>query len=810
VLTRPITATYRLQLRPGFGFGEAVAIVPYLAQLQISHLYLSPIFEAATGSQHGYDVVDPTAVRGELGGRRGFDALVQVAHRHGMGVVLDLVPHHMATSHENPWWWDVLRKGEDSPFAHYFDIDWRPPEPRLAGKVLLPVLGDHYGRVLDAGELVLERRDGEVVARYHEHLAPLSEETASELVDDAAIADVNADVDRLDALLERQHHRFARWQAAAYELDYRRFFDIDSLVATRSEHEDVFDATHALTLELVRDGAVDGLRIDHIDGLRDPGGYLERLRSRTPDTWILVEKILRTGEQVPDDWPVDGTTGYEHMARVTGLLTEPDGWRRLVTAYQGFTGDERSFAAVTEGARREVLESALVADLNRVVALLVEVCEARRQWRDYTRAELREALAEVAVQVDAYRSYLRAGHEPSPTDQALVGRAIDRAAKGRPDLDAELLEALRSILLGREPGDDVAAVVDRFQQLTAPLAAKGEEDTALYRWVPYLPANEVGGNPADPLLDIDRFHAAQQEVLARWPQTMLAGSTHDTKRSEDVRARLAVLSERPEAFIALVARAAASAGAVDPEMQWFVHQTFVGAHPLPAERAREVMVKSMREAKVHTSWTRPEQGYEGAVLAWVDSLYGDASYQAALDAIVAELHQPGRVNSLVEVVLRTLCPGVPDTYQGCELWDDSLVDPDNRRAVDFARRDAMLAEAVTVPLEQLWHSDDGTGIAKLAVLRQCLELRHLHPDAFGAAGSYEPLVAGNRLLAFARGGTVVAVVPLRNAGGLPDDEIVVLPHARWRSALSDAVLDGGEHPFGAVRAGFPVAVLVKD
>ena len=810
-MARPVTATYRLQLRPGFGLAEATAVVPYLARLGVSHLYLSPIFEATPGSEHGYDIVDPTVVRAELGGREGLVTLVRTAHEHGLGLIIDVVPHHMAAAAENEWWWDVLRRGERSRYAHHFDIDWSPPEARLAGKVLLPVLGDHYGRALESGELRLDRRaQGDVVVRYHEHLAPLSPETALEVPDDATLADINADLDRLDELLERQHHRFARWQAA-HELDYRRFFDIDSLVALRTERDEVFADTHRLVFELVHNDVVDGLRVDHIDGLRVPSDYLARLRRAAPDAWIAVEKILGRNEQLDASWPVDGTTGYEFLSCAGGLLVDPAGWTRLRESYQRVTGDDRTFEEIALEARREILEQSLDSDLARVVALWREVCDRRRRWRDYTRAELRDALVEVAVHTDVYRAYVRAGVEPSPFDERVVADAVDAAAKARPDLDVELLEALQSVLLGKEPGDDAAAVAERFQQLTGPLAAKGEEDTALYRWVPYLAANEVGSHPAAPVVDAATFHRAQQRTQERWPTTMLTTSTHDTKRSEDVRARLAVLSEQPEPFAELVEQLGATHGdEIDPRTLWFVLQTIVGAHPLPFDRARDVVLKSLREAKDRTSWTRPDAAYEQEVVELIERVLSDADAIAAIDAVVAPMVEPGRVNSLTLLALRALAPGVPDTYQGTELWDDSLVDPDNRRPVDFGAREAMLERIDATSVGSLWHEDDGSGIVKLALLRRLLTLRQEHSGAFGEHGDYNALdTSDDRVVAFVRGARVAVAVPRLTAAGLPDDVVVELPEGEWRSALTDAVVDGGPQPFAALRRDFPLAVLVR-
>ena len=646
----------------------------------------------------------PTVCRDELGGPDAFNALVDAAHTAGVGIVLDIVPHHMAAAADNAWWWSVLELGRDSPYASHFDIDWDPPERRLRGTILLPVLGDHYGRVLEAGELHLARDPHDrLVVRYYEHVAPLSPDTADEVwaeagrrgcAVDVVLDEVNQDIDRLDSILERQHHRFARWQAAAHELDYRRFFDVDSLVALRTERPAVFDDTHRLTGALVGEGKVDGLRVDHVDGLRDPEAYLSRLRAIAPDAWIVVEKILCPPESTPDSWAVDGTTGYDFLAMAAAVLVDAAGVERLVEGYARVTGDASTYAETRVVARREALRDSLDADLERVVAMLMRVCERNRRWRDFTRSELRDVVTEVCVHASAYRSYARPGTEPTQSDRDFVERAIAGAVDDRPDLDPDLLDLVRQLLLGKLTGDDESTVMARFQQLTGPVAAKGEEDTAFYRWVPLLCLNEVGAEPDEPAITVEQFHARCVDVQRRWPLTMLTTSTHDTKRSEDVRARLAVLSEVDAEWIATVDRWCdendryrdVELDAPNRRDEWFIYQTLVGAHPVPVERAWPVIEKSFREAKLRTDWVRVDDEYESATRRFVESILADERFVADLDRVVGSLEEPGQVNALTQLALRLLCPGVPDTYQGSELWDLSLVDPDNRRPVDYGER----------------------------------------------------------------------------------------------------------------------------
>jgi (1->4)-alpha-D-glucan 1-alpha-D-glucosylmutase len=829
MMERRIAATYRLQLRPGFGFTDAAAVVPYLARLGVSHLYLSPVYEAAPGSTHGYDVVDYSRLRAALGGDDAFASLVETAHDHGLGIVLDIVPHHMAATAENAWWWSVLELGQDSPYAQHFDIDWDPPTRRLRGSVLLPVLGDHYGRVLESGELHLERgKEDALVARYYEHVAPLSPDTADEIwaiagrrgTDvDEVLAEINADRDRVDAILNRQHHRFARWQSANHELDYRRFFDIDSLVALRTERTEVLVDSHAMTLRLVQEGTVDGLRVDHVDGLRDPAAYLEWLRSRAPDAWIVVEKILRPGEALPQ-WPIDGTTGYDFLALAGALLVDPEGVAELEESYRRFVGVDHD-ADVCLLARREALVETLDTDLERLTAILVRVCEGRRRWRDFTRRELREALVEIIIRYGSYRSYVRTGTPATDADRRLVDQAIDATAREVPDVDGDLLDLLSLLFTGALTGDVEAEFVARFQQLTGPVAAKGTEDTAFYRWTPLLSLNEVGAEPDHPSVDAGEFHAECSMRQRTWPLTMAATSTHDTKRSEDVRARLMLLSEIPADWSSAAAHWAAmnnrhrdiEADAPDRQDEWFIYQQLVGAHPLGFDRAWTVIEKSLRESKRRTTWMSPDEHYEGVVRRFVEAIMTDVEFLDGLDRFVAPLVDPGRVNSLTLVALRLLAPGVPDTYQGTELWDDSLVDPDNRRPVDFTAHAAMLESIEARSAADLWREDRESGAPKLALVRDCLRVRADHPDAFGVGGSYRPFdVEGadaGHVVAFTRGDEVAVAVPRLVMKSTFGDARVALPPGHWHNVLTGADHGGGSLPFTEVRDDFPVAVLER-
>ncbi|MFN8534857.1 MAG: malto-oligosyltrehalose synthase [Dehalococcoidia bacterium] len=678
-MSAPLIATYRVQLHAGFGFADAAAIAPYLADLGISHLYASPYLEAAPGSTHGYDVVDPSRVNDELGGPVAHARFAETLHDVGLGQILDIVPNHMAiVTPGNRWWWDVLENGPASRYAGYFDVDWDPPEAKLRNTVLLPILGDHYGRVLERGELVLLRDGGSFAIRYYDHAFPVaprsldgplavaarragSDELAfladafgrlpvatstdpesvhrrhrdkevlriqlGRLVDrepevataiDAVLAEINADYDALDGLLERQNYRLAYWRTAGRELGYRRFFDINSLAGLRAERAQVFADTHEQVLRWLERGWLDGVRVDHVDGLRDPAEYLRRLREAAPGAWIVIEKILEPGEQLPEGWPVGGTTGYDFLNRVGGLFVDPAGETPLTEFYARFTGETTDYPALVREKKHLVLRELLGSDVNRLTALLVEIGESNRRYRDYTRHELHDALREVIAGFPVYRTYVRPG-EVSDEDIASVTEAVEAAKQHRPDLDPALFDFLADLLLLRVPGDLATELAMRVQQLTGPAMAKGVEDTTFYLYNRLVSLNEVGGDPSHFGLSVEAFHRACAETRRRWPQSMLATSTHDTKRSEDVRARLALLSEIPGRWAEAVERWSALAERhkrdtlPDRNIEYLLYQTVVGARLISSARVAAYLEKASREAKAHTSWTSPNPVYDDAL-----------------------------------------------------------------------------------------------------------------------------------------------------------------------------------------------------
>jgi (1->4)-alpha-D-glucan 1-alpha-D-glucosylmutase len=730
-----VRSTYRVQLSGRLGFVGVAEVVPYLADLGVSHLYSSPILRARAGSPHGYDLVDPTEVAPELGGEAGLRALVGVLREHGMGLVADLVPNHMAASHENPWWVATLRDGPSAPVAKVFDVDWEMG----AGKVRLPVLAGPLEEVADQVQVT-----GDWVV-YHQHRFPLAPGSTR---------------------LEEQHYELVDWRRAAVDGNYRRFFDVNELVAVRQEDPEVFELTHATVLRLVGEGLLDGLRVDHVDGLADPAGYLERLAGRGVP-WLVVEKILQTGERLPD-WPVAGTTGYEFLAQADGVFVDAAAAPAFADRYQRLTGRDPDAAALALRCKREVLGRSFAADVAAV---------ARHLPGD--QGGSRDAVAELAAHHPVYRTYVT--ERSSAADRAVVEAA--RAASF--PAGAGVGAALDRLVAALELDQPAPAAVRRFQQLTGAVMAKGVEDTACYRDTRMVARNEVGGDLTRFGRTVAEFHQANAEREERWPGAMLTTSTHDTKRGEDVRARLAVLSEHPERWWELAERwTARHAGTVEPGDALLLWQTMVGAWPLAEDRCRAYMEKALREAKLRTSWAAPDPAYERAVAELVGRAYADGTLRDELEALLAEVVPAGRAKAAGLALLRLTSPGVPDTYQGTEVEQLTLVDPDNRRPVAF--------------------QPDGS--LKYLVTRITLRLRAAHPDLFTG---YRPLAAPGQLVAYARGSDRLAVVVTCLGAFGRELGPVELPGGPWRDQLSGAAYHGGPTPAHELTAVHPHALLVR-
>jgi (1->4)-alpha-D-glucan 1-alpha-D-glucosylmutase len=876
-------STYRLQLNRQFTFDDAAAIADYLSDLGISHVYCSPYLQAAPGSMHGYDVVDPQKVNEELGGEGGHRRFCKRLSGLGLGQVLDIVPNHMALGRWNRYWRDVLENGPSSRYATWFDIDWNSPEVKLKNKVLIPVLAEQYGNALASGNIRIEQ-DGETFCfRYFDHSFPIAPRPLAKILEMAAqrlredslgfIADsltrlpapdandpalveerqrdkdvifhllaracaekkevceaigsaieaINGDIDLLDDLLNQQYYRLAYWRAADQELGYRRFFDVNTLIGLRMERQHVFDATHGRVLEWVQSGVLDGIRVDHPDGLRDPQQYFDRLRARAGEAWIIGEKILEPGESLRASWPIDGTSGYDFLNVCNDLLVNPEGLREFSAIYREFTGRAESFDEMVHDKKLSVEQEALGSDVNRLASLFVEICEGNRDQRDYTRAEIRRAIREVAASFSIYRTYVVAErNEITEEDRGEIEQAVNRAKEYRLDIDAGLFDFIGDVLALRHRGALESEFLLRFQQFTSPVMAKGVEDTAFYCFNRMIGLNEVGGAPAVDGMSIDEFHAYCAHMQATHPLSMTTLATHDTKRCDDVRARLAALTEIParwrsalQRWVRMNARFKTNK-LPDRNTEYFLYQTMIGAWPIAEERLEAYMVKAAREAKEQTSWTQQNKEFEDALQAFIGQLYTSREFVADLETLVGRVNHAGHVNSLAQTLLHFTAPGVPDTYQGGELWDYRLVDPDNRTPVDYDLRQRMLNELKAgMTVSEIMKRED-TGMPKLWLVHRALMLRRQHPEWFGAEADYEPLpLSGAKAahaVAYLRAGRVATIVPRWpiKRGSSWAGTTVTLPERRWTNVLTGDEAGGGRSRIQALLRDFPVALLVRN
>ena len=888
-------ATYRLQFNARFTFQDAVKIAPYLQELGISDCYASPLLKAAPDSTHGYDVCGFDQINPVLGTEKDFERWSSRLRKLGLGLTLDIVPNHMAANCFNRLLQDVLARGPDSPFAFWFDFDWDKMKCHGRGKILLPILEDHYGKVLESGKLQIIREGGTFLLRYGENRFPLSpaslerfryqlEEGLASL--NGQSTDPNS-FDSLDELIRSQHYRLAHWRTGLEELNYRRFFDVTSLVGLRVELPEVFEAAHALVFEWVRDGRICGLRVDHPDGLWDPAQYFERLQQTfsRPDAkygslYVVAEKILTGEEQLPGDWQVDGTTGYDFLNQVTGLFVDSAKREAFNAIYQEFTGCSVDFSAVARSSKHLVLRTLFQSELDALTHRLKRFSQNTRHGADFTLSQLRTALSEVLVDFPVYRTYItkRTGpnlEEPDGhrNDQARnwIEKAMLMARDGNPTLDQQVFDWLEKVLCltpldapAPELEHERLEFVMRFQQLTAPLMAKGVEDTAFYNFNRLISLNEVGGDPGRFGVSVEAFHQYHLSRTAHWPNSLLATATHDTKRGEDVRARLNVLSEMPDEWAEAVRRwhnanagllgGVAGEPAPAPNDEYLLYQTLVGTWSSQGDSAEELnefskrigafMLKAIREAKAHTSWLDPNSAYEKAVTRFVQAVLSKSCpnpFLADFQEFQRRVAFFGRFNSLSQTLLKLTSPGVPDIYQGTELWDFSLVDPDNRRPVDFElrrdlleglREEFMAAKGNLGQLLERLLKECTTGEIKLFLLWRALKFRSMHHDLF-AEGDYHPLEAsgakGQHVCAFSRtraGKEIIVVVPrlvcgLTSAVENPpmgdvweDTKLSVLNEplgTTFRNVLTERFLqlDGDTIQLKRVLQEFPVALLEK-
>ena len=901
------TASYRLQLNRTFTFRDAAGLIPYLAGLGISHCYVSPYLRARPGSMHGYDIIDHNSLNPEIGSPEDYQHFIAELHRYGIGQILDIVPNHMGVmGSDNQWWLDVLENGEASEYADFFDIDWAPIKDELQGKVLIPILGDQYGNVLESGELKLnfDVERGEFSIFYHQHRFPVdpaeypriltfqidglreklgatsenilelqsivtalrhlpgrpcptpeqraerirekevqkrrlaalcerSPETWQFLISNVETFNGNpadpASFEHLHDLIKAQTYRLAQWRAAADDINYRRFFDINDLAALRMENETVFENTHRFVLDLVAQGKVDGLRIDHPDGLYDPSEYFRRLNSKLTakpggkcQVYVVAEKILTGKEPLRQDWPICGTTGYEFTNLVNGLFVDRSAAGKMTRVYRSFAASSAEFGDTVYACKKQILKAVLASELNVLANLLSRIALANRHTCDFTLNSLRSALAEIIANFPVYRTYVR-GRDVSPEDRRYVELAVAAGRKRSEAADLSVFDFIRRVLLvevnGAEPGWYARAITRfamKFQQVTAAVMAKGLEDTAFYRYNRLVSLNEVGGNPSQFGTSVEEFHRANQERLRLWPHSMLASSTHDSKRSEDVRARIDVLSEIPVPWWLGLRRwrdwnrkhrrVIDDQPAPTRNDEYLLYQTLVGAWPLDLlddtvwqqfrRRIEQYMLKAAREAKKHTSWANTNLDYENALSAFTLAVLDRKISTEFLQDFSAFQHRISRIgmfNSLSQVLLKLTTPGVPDIYQGNELWNFRLVDPDNRRPVDYEKRKRLLAESQAdydsspdlIEHVKGLQADWQDGKAKLFLTSKTLAFRRTEARLF-QEGSYTPLTAvgskAEHVVAFARahrGRTAIVAVPRLCAKLMGDGLDTVCDEPLW-------------------------------
>jgi (1->4)-alpha-D-glucan 1-alpha-D-glucosylmutase len=855
-------ATYRLQLHAGFALQAAQQILPYLADLGISHVYLSPCLQAVPGSQHGYDVTDPSRISEDLGGEAAWRSFVRAARERGLRILLDIVPNHMSASEHNPWWDDVLAHGPFSDFIEFFDFRNQPRQPF---RVHLCSLARPYGAAIEAGEIQLEVRDGLPRVKHYDNTWPLSpaswgtllgsgercfeqlqrqlrlesataveraeyrhcEQRAREVLAQAnhdgelqrAIERADSDPVLLDAVLQGQFYLLHGWKLAGELTNYRRFFDVGSLSGIRTESPKVAAATHARIEAMIRDGDIDGVRVDHPDGLREPLAYFQRLRESLPAGRIYIEKILENDERLNEDWPIDGTVGYDFLAKVNRLWMDDQRIDVLTATYSDFTGHSVDFGKLVRAMKLAIVESTFSADLEQLAAAALALARSNWQTRDLSPRNLREALARMIVAMPIYRTY-RTALGLYDQDRRTLLEALQSARIGAVEIDSAAFDFLGALLSKTALNEAEADFVAKWQQLTPAVMAKGVEDTTFYSYDRLVSCNEVGSQASLVGISADRFHEFCHYLSDRWPNGMLATSTHDNKRSEDVRARISILSEIPERWSeALHVWSQLNTTAwqnrlPDRHAEYLLYQTLIGAWPIDPERAWQYMLKACREAKINTSWHEPNNSYEEKIRGFVAGIFQSQEFIASLELFVAPLILPGRINGLAQTLIKMVAPGLPDFYQGTELWDLSLVDPDNRRPVDFQRRAALLQRARRSNVAQV-QADWDSGLPKLWMTDRLLSLRRERAEDFSPRSKYQPLVAQGshlgRLLAFRRGENLIAVVPrftLTLQGDWSDTRLP-LPSGAWRNCFSGVLVPREVSPAELFES-FPVALLLRD
>jgi (1->4)-alpha-D-glucan 1-alpha-D-glucosylmutase len=856
---RSWVATYRLQLHLGFTLADAEEVLPYLASLGISHVYLSPCLQATPGSQHGYDVIDPRHVSHDLGGDEAWTHFVAAAHAHSLGILLDIVPNHMAATEQNGWWDDVLAHGPYSEYSRYFDIR-QPAGSRFCLHICS--LARPYGEVLLAGELKVESRHGRLRLRHFDNTWPLSPiswggvlnrseqcfadlhglaqieapgaaqrrayhdavQTAAGILKDAApgalaerLNTINGDAGNLDAVIQRQYYAVHSWKLAGELVNYRRFFDVSTLVGLSTERPEVFKATHNRFRKMIEQGEIDGLRVDHPDGLRDPLEYLERLRALLPRGRIYVEKILDNEERLPN-WPIDGTVGYDFLAKVNRLWMSDQHSDKLTSTYADFTGHSVDLGALIREKKDFIVGHAFAYEHHRLSAMAVNIARESYLTRDLSSQQIHDAVAQVTAALGVYRTY-RTATTLSEADKAVIAEAVRSARFARPGIDASVFDFILAFLTREQLSDAQFAFVGPWQQLTPAVMAKGVEDTTFYCFDRLLSCNEVGAQASLIGISSDKFHEYCLYLSEHWPRNQLTTSTHDNKRSEDVRTRISLLSEIADRWAeALQQWSIMNEGAwnnrnKDRHAEYLLYQTLVGAWPIDAGRCWQYMLKACREAKLRTSWQEPNVGYEENIKGFVDRVLQNEEFLKSLVEFVEPLVLPGRINSLAQTLIKLVVPGVPDLYQGNELWDLSLVDPDNRRPVDYHQRMQLLTRCRSMSAAEAT-ADWDSGLPKLWLIDRLLSLRVAQPEEFSEGSRYQPLVAqgphlGN-LFAFRRGDNLIAAVPrlMLSIANQWEETRLPLPSGTWENIFTLETVSASVSAtqlFGS----FPVALLRK-
>lgn len=860
------TATYRLQLHSQFTFADTTKILPYLSAMHLSHVYLSPYLQAAAGSTHGYDVADHTKINVELGGESQRKKFCTALRQNNLGQVIDIVPNHMAAkAPDNIWWMDVLKYGRLSPYANYFDIFWQHTK-----KILLPVLAAKLVQVIAAKKIKLRLINDGFVFQYYEQLFPIAPlsliglwrkiatTTKSQLLKKKVqqmheliahcnhrrvklleqqliavamqseaifnaltqvLTTYNNSALLLQKLHQRQNYQLVFWQTSLKKTSYRRFFHLNSLVGIKIEERKVFTATLKLVLQWQKDCGFNGVRVDHIDGLRNPEEYLRRLYKALPDKWIIVEKILAADERLPATWPVAGTTGYEFLNVVTNVLLDPRKEAAFTNFYAKYIGENNNYAQVLRSNKMLVLQQLFAADINLLVELLIKICRQYNKPR-FSRKSIKLVLTTLIVCFPRYRTYIDPQRNKiSATDREIVIKVVSEAKNILVTAQYKLCEFIKAILLLQYQGNDVKDFVFRLQQLTGPVMAKGGEDTALYCYNRFVALNEVGGDPGKFGGSVEDFHRSMLSTNKYHPCTMLTTSTHDTKRSEEVRARLLVLSEISDQWFAKVnawtnyCAAHYAADLPDRNTLYFLYQNLVGVWPIAQERFQNYMQKAIREAKVYTSWFFPNATYEAKLHNFIANIFTDKKFNASINALVAQINNPGRTNALSQVVLKLTAPGIPDIYQGSELWNMSLVDPDNRLPVDFNLYQQVFAEMLTLaPAEILSRMD--VGLPKMWVTYKILDLRKKHSNLFNSS-TYLPLYFAGEVqqpgIAFLRNSKVLVVVPrlIITLRAKWNSAWLTIPAGNWQNIFTGEQISGGTITLQQALQNFPVAVFFK-